>query len=228
MFHVKQSESQSSLLDSYLQKILELNQSVNLTAIRDFKQAKITHIEDSLKALSILNSAPVGLYGDLGTGAGFPGVPLALMSNRETILIDSTAKKIHAIQQALAFIGDPSWIHCYTGRIEDLALSNPEEFAVLTSRAMSSLPAVMELAAPLLKTEGLLICFTASLPNENYEKLAPLDTDLGLSIDSVETYTLPEESTERSLVVIKKIHKPHRLLPRRTGMAQKKPLIAWP
>ena len=81
------------LIDLYLEKILEANEKTDLTRISSLDEARKLHIEDSLAGLEELNKAPEGLYGDLGSGGGFPGVPLALESGRKTVLVDSVQKK---------------------------------------------------------------------------------------------------------------------------------------
>ena len=89
-----------SLMQRYLDSILEANKVTNLTRITDGEQARLLHIEDSLVGLPEVNEAPTGLYGDLGSGGGFPGVPLALATGRKTLLVDSVKKKMAIVQSA--------------------------------------------------------------------------------------------------------------------------------
>ena len=81
-------DKSDQLIDAYLAYILEANQRINLTRITDLDTAKILHVEDSLVPLQDIISAPEGLYGDMGTGGGFPGVPIAVKSGRKAVLID--------------------------------------------------------------------------------------------------------------------------------------------
>lgn len=90
-----------SLMQRYLDSILEANKVTNLTRITDGEQACLLHVEDSLVGLPEVNEAPAGLYGDLGSGGGFPGVPLALATGRKTLLVDSVKKKMAIVQSAL-------------------------------------------------------------------------------------------------------------------------------
>ncbi len=145
------STTSNDLIDDYLDLILEANKKVNLTCIDSVEKAQVLHIEDSLAALEEINKAPDGEYGDLGTGAGFPGVPLAITTNRKTLFVDSIEKKTAAIDGAISKLGLSSQIKIYRGRIETLATERPENFAVLTARALCKLPCLLELASPLLE-----------------------------------------------------------------------------
>ena len=105
------------LIDLYLEKILEANEKTNLTRISSLDEARKLHIEDSLAGLEELNKAPEGLYGDLGSGGGFPGVPLALESGRKTVLVDSVQKKMAIVGSVLSELGIAEQISTYGGRI---------------------------------------------------------------------------------------------------------------
>ena len=93
------------LIDSYLSAFLDANKRINLTNITDREQASLLHVEDSLAGFNEVQSAPVGSYGDLGSGGGFPGVPLGVMTGRPTILIDSVKKKMRAVKGILEALG---------------------------------------------------------------------------------------------------------------------------
>ena len=150
------TEEQMNTIQDYLKGILEINKTVNLTRIVDQKEAELLHIEDSISALPEMNEAPEGLYGDLGTGGGFPGVPLGIITGRQTILVDSVKKKLNAIECVLEDLSIQD-IVVNASRIEDLANEMPKKFSVLTARALSSLSSLLELACPLLRMNGQLI-----------------------------------------------------------------------
>ena len=159
-----------SLMQRYLDSILEANKVTNLTRITDGEQARLLHIEDSLVGLPEVNEAPAGLYGDLGSGGGFPGVPLALATGRKTLLVDSVKKKMAIVQSALDDLSLSEQISTSSERIEDLPLEYKEKFAVLTARALSKLVSLIELASPLLKKSGRLVCYKAQLSSEELEE----------------------------------------------------------
>lgn len=210
-------------IQRYLEELLKINESINLTRITDDNDARLLHLEDSLSGLEELNSAPEGLYGDLGSGGGFPGVPLALASGRQTILIDSVQKKMRAVQGIIDDLGFDEQISTYAGRIEDLALERRNGFSALTARALAPLPSLLELASPLLEVGGELICYKAPLDSELEDALL-IQEKLGFELKRKREFTLSDDETNRCILVFKKTKESSLKLPRRVGLAQKKPL----
>ena len=212
------------LIDLYLEKILEANEKTNLTRISSLDEARKLHIEDSLAGLEELNKAPEGLYGDLGSGGGFPGVPLALESGRKTVLVDSVQKKMAIVGSVLSELGIAEQVSTYGGRIEDLAHERPCAFTALTARALSKLSVLMELASPLLVNGGLLICYKANVQEEEWERALSLQEKLSMRLYSDRTLTLSDGETSRRIITFEKTGRPKLKLPRHVGFAQKKPL----
>lgn len=213
-----------SLMQRYLNSILEANKITNLTRITDGEQARLLHIEDSLVSLPEVNEAPAGLYGDLGSGGGFPGVPLALATGRKTLLVDSVKKKMAIVQSALDDLSLSEQISTSSERIEDLPLEYKEKFAVLTARALSKLVSLIELASPLLKKGGRLVCYKAQLSSEELEEALAVQDLIGMKMISQREICLSDGETTRTIVVFEKIGKSRIKLPRRVGLAQKQPL----
>lgn len=213
-----------SLMQRYLDSILEANKVTNLTRITDGEQARLLHIEDSLVGLPEVNEAPTGLYGDLGSGGGFPGVPLALATGRKTLLVDSVKKKMAIVQSALDDLSLSEQISTSSERIEDLPLEYKEKFAVLTARALSKLVSLIELASPLLKNGGRLVCYKAQLSSEELEEALAVQDLVGMKMISQREIYLSDGETTRTIVVFEKIGKSRIKLPRRIGLAQKQPL----
>ena len=213
-----------SLMQRYLDSILEANKVTNLTRITDGEQARLLHIEDSLVGLPEVNEAPTGLYGDLGSGGGFPGVPLALATGRKTLLVDSVKKKMAIVQSALDDLSLSEQISTSSERIEDLPLQYKEKFAVLTARALSKLVSLIELASPLLKNGGRLVCYKAQLSSEELEEALAVQDLVGMKMISQREICLSDGETTRTIVVFEKIGKSRIKLPRRIGLAQKQPL----
>ena len=213
-----------SLMQRYLDSILEANKVTNLTRITDGEQARLLHIEDSLVGLPEVNEAPTGLYGDLGSGGGFPGVPLALATGRKTLLVDSVKKKMAIVQSALDDLSLSEQISTSSERIEDLPLEYKEKFAVLTARALSKLVSLIELASPILKKGGRLVCYKAQLSSEELEEALAVQDLVGMKMISQREICLSDGETTRTIVVFEKIGKSRIKLPRRIGLAQKQPL----
>ena len=212
-----------ALLEKHLQLVIEANKTINLTRITDVEAARVLHIEDSLAALPEMNAAPRGEYADIGSGAGYPGIPLALATQRKTTLVDSVKKKATALTKFVEELGLEGTVSVYGGRVEELALERPKCFAVITARAFSSLPSILELANPLLCRHGQVICYKAHVPQEEYDHAIEPEELLGMKLVSDRENTLSDGETYRRILVFEKEHTAKVKLPRRNGLAQKKP-----
>lgn len=215
---------QQNLIQKHLELLIEANKVTNLTRITSKEEARILHIEDSLVAAPELSAAPDGLYGDLGTGGGYPGIPLAIVSGRTTMLIDSVGKKTAVLDRIVQDLGLQERISTYTGRIEELALERRGAFSVLTARALTQLPSLLELAAPLLCLGGRLISYKANIGDEELSAAKVLEGKLGMKLVADRSLLLSDGVTHRRILVFEKVAEPTVKLPRRNGMAQKKPL----
>lgn len=204
---------QRKLLDLHLELVLKENERSNLTRIVDWQQGQLLHIEDSLVGLQEFEDAPSGRAADLGSGGGFPGIPLAIVSGRPIMLVDSVTKKTTALDRMIEELGLEGQVSTYTGRSEELALEMPESFAVITARALSSLG-------------GQLICYKAAVEAEELEQAAGLEEKLGMKLVSMRTTQLSDNGTNRTILVYEKVGEPMVSLPRRPGMAQKRPYKA--
>ena len=218
------NEQQAQLIEKHLQKVIEANKQTNLTRIETFESGMLLHVEDSLSGLPELSDAPDGLYGDLGTGGGFPGIPLAIVSGRQTVLVDSVKKKIAILDTIIGELGLENQISCYDGRIEDLSKERKGSFAVLTARALSSLSSLLELASPLLLQGGRLICYKANVTQEELDHVDSLHAVLAMNLIDDREFILSDDVTKRRIITFEKSGYPSIKLPRKTGMAQKKPL----
>lgn len=209
------------LLRRHLELVIEANKTTNITRIASMEEGMLLHVEDSLVGLPELQAAPAGRYADIGSGAGYPGIPLALESGRETLLVDSVGKKTAILDGFINELG-LTGVSTYTGRIEDLAREQAGEFAAITARALAKLSVLMELASPLLIKSGHLICYKALVEDAELEHALSLQKKLGMKLVSDRTVHLGD--TVRRIIVFEKTGKPTIKLPRRTGLAQKKPL----
>lgn len=207
---------------SYLELVIEKNKELNLTRIDTEEKGMLLHIEDSLSCLDEFCNMD-GEFLDIGTGGGFPGVPLAIASNRTGVLIDSVQKKARAVQEMIEELGLNNQIQARGTRSEELALEVGERFTTIVARAVSSLPAVMELAAPLLVMDGELIALRGKEDEVDLETIDTIAEKLGLETTS-KRHIYISETYERTIYVFKKVSQAMIKLPRRNGMAQKRPL----
>ena len=123
---------QQELIKKHLDLVIEANKTMNLTRIDTVEEGMLLHVEDSLIGLDELNQAPDGLYGDLGTGAGYPGIPLAIASGRETTLIDARLKKTLVLDHFIEELGLVGQVSTFAGRAELLAKTRSKRYVALT------------------------------------------------------------------------------------------------
>lgn len=209
---------------AHLEWVLRTNQAINLTAVTEFDTALRLHVLDSLVALPLLDRAPHGVLVDLGSGGGFPGVPLALVTGRPALLVDSVAKKMHAVDEFLQDSGLSRQILTYKGRSEALAVAQPGQAAIVTARAVADLPVLVELAAPLLGHSGAFVALKGRLADEELQRAADAADIVGLSAPETTRLVLPGGTEERVLVRFTRERDAAIPLPRRVGLAAKRPL----
>ena len=217
------TDEQKMVLNKHMELVIRFNSIVNLTRIDEKEKALLLHIEDSLTGLKELNDSPDGLYGDLGSGGGYPGIPLAIASGRKTVLIDSRMKKMEAMKAIVEELGLSDQISTYAGRAELLSRSKAGEFSVLTARALAKVSVLLELASPLLKIGGHLICYKSQVDEEEYENALRVAELVGMNLITDRSFLLGEDY-KRRIITFEKIRKSKVKLPRNEGAAQKNPL----
>lgn len=209
-------------IDEYLELMLKKNEVVNLTAIRNRNDAYTLHIEDSLNAIDIVRKYCSGHYGDLGSGCGFPGIAIALELGIHVDLIDSSKKKMKAVDDMVRELGIQHLIDTLPLRAEEAAQDHRNFYNILTSRAMTRLDSLLELSSPLLEIGGHLIAFKEDLDGEELDIAISMQEIVGMNYVESKIYTL--DGKERIIYIFEKNLEPEMLLPRRTGKAQKSPL----
>lgn len=209
------------LLKRHLELVIEANKTTNITRISTWDEGMLLHVEDSLVGLPEVEEAPEGRLVDIGSGAGYPGIPLAIESGRATLLADSVGKKTAILASMVEELGLDN-VEVYTGRIEDLAREKAGVFAAVTARALAQLSVLMELASPLLQDGGRLVCYKANVSDEELQHALSLQERLGMSLVSDRAVELGDAC--RRIISFEKSGRPQINLPRKTGMAQKRPL----
>ena len=218
------SSSTQNLIVKHLELVLDFNQVLNLTRIDSFEEGMLLHVEDSLAALVELNAAPEGMLVDIGSGGGYPGIPLAVASQRKTLLVDARKKKADTLQAIVETLALEELVSTYAGRAELLARTQPESFAVATARALAKLPVLLELASPLLKMGGHLICYKAHVDASEFNDAKRVAPMTGMYLISDRSFFLSDGKTSRRILSFEKKRKPQAKLPRKEGYAQKHPL----
>lgn len=207
---------------THLHMVVEKNKTLNLTRITNIEQAIVLHIEDSLSVIPEFQKT-AGRFLDIGTGGGFPGLPLALVSGRKAVLLDSVKKKADAVRDIVRLLHKEDQIEVIGKRSEEISKEPDYIFNTVVCRAVSSLSVLEEYASPLLNIGGSLIAMKSDEREEDLQQAERVSEIVGLTLVSVRQFILNEEY-KRSIYVYKKIGEPRVQLPRRNGMAQKRPL----
>lgn len=223
-FDFELSSEQIEILEKHLNFVLEYNKKVQLTSIRDFDEGVLLHVVDSLMGLESLNDLKPGRVLDMGSGGGFPGIPLAVASDRKVDLLDSVKKKMKGIDLFLVTERLQESVATIDIRAEELALKHPERYSVVIARALSSLPSLLELASPLLSKGGSLLAYKGDPSEEELARAEKVARMVGMKLDRRKDYYLPGTDIKRTLISYAKVANSKTKLPRRNGMAQRSPL----
>lgn len=216
------SENASAALAHHLGLVLQTTTRVNLIAPIAPGDAVRRHVIDSLTAVDAVRKAPSGEIADLGSGAGFPGIPLAIATNRPTTLIEASRKRAAFLERVIEETGAPCEVRAL--RSEQVALEDGARFAAVVVRAVAQLPVLVELAAPLLRPGGRFIAMKGDPAREELENGERAAELCGLRQLSVEPVSVPGVNESRVLVVYRRDAEPSVSLPRRIGAAKKRPL----
>lgn len=226
-YGIEATDEQLALLLGHLDLLAEKNETLNLTRVVSGEEALVGHVLDSLLPLPCLRalvSAEVPRLLDIGTGGGFPGLPLAIMCGWESVLVDSVGKKVAAVEEFIERLGLSSYVSAQHVRAEDLARKSPESFDVVVTRAVAQSNVLIEYASPLLRRGGLLCLYKARPSDEEIEAAHRAAKLCGMKLVSRETFELPNDAGHREVYFFRKVSKPSLRLPRRAGLASKEPL----
>jgi 16S rRNA (guanine527-N7)-methyltransferase len=224
---LKITDEQAEKLIQYVQLLLEFNKKMNLTAITEEEEIISKHLCDSL-ALMKTKGWPVGETEvlDLGTGPGFPGIPLKIVNPLLNMaLLDSKRKKIEFLHHAVDQL-ELSKTKVLLGRAEDLAreIRYREKFDLVVSRAVAALPVLMELSLPFVRLGGMFVAYKGPEGRSEVKEAEKALEILGGKVEEVHDYQLPDDRGERMLVCIKKNELTPLKYPRKAGIPSKRPL----
>ena len=222
--NVEISEEKANAFYKYNKLLLEWNEKINLTAITDERKIILKHFIDSLTINKYVEN--VDNVMDIGTGAGFPGIPLKIMNESKSfILVDALNKRINFLEEVKNSLKLNS-LDLILSRSEDLAkdLYYRQNMDIVTSRAVANLRVLVEYMLPFVKLNGLCICMKGPNVKEEIAEAENAINILGGKIEKVDKIILPESEIERNIIVIKKINKTPSKYPRKAGTATKQPL----
>ncbi len=216
-------ENQVNLLLKHLDLVLEKNKVLNLTRVTDIDEALVLHILDSL-LLCGLDIDYKGKYLDIGTGAGYPGIPFGIYTGMNGVLLDSVGKKIKADNEFLSEMQLDKQIHGVHDRVEEFAKQHRGEFNIVMARAVAQSNVILEYASPLQSQNGTLLIAKANITPEEYSNALKTAHIVGYENVSRETFELPNNLGHREVLLFKKVAKSKIKLPRKNGMAKQHPL----
>ncbi len=219
------SDTQVKQFEKYMELLKEWNKKINLTAIEDDREIVIKHFIDSISIVPYISNGNTKII-DVGTGAGFPGIPLKIVNpENEITLLDSLDKRIKFLNEVINSL-KITQISANHGRAEDFG-TNPlyrEKYDIAVARAVSNLPVLLEYCLPFVKINGLFIAMKGSNTEEFDNCNKALDI-LGGKIEKIEKMDLPFTNIERNVVVVRKFRHTPTKYPRKAGKPSKEPLI---
>ena len=223
---IKLSEEQKTQFLQYYELLVEWNSFMNLTAITEFDQVITKHFLDSLSLVKVCDVAQAGRILDVGTGAGFPGIPLKIaFPEVEVVLLDSLNKRVKFLNEVIGQLG-LSKITAIHGRAEDFARQKEyrEQFDLVVSRAVANLSSLSEYCLPYVKVGGYFVALKGPSAQEEIAESKNAIATMGGKVEKVMQFCLPENST-RTIVVIRKISQTPTSFPRTAAKMAKKPIL---
>lgn len=226
MFHVKLSNGQVDQFNRYYELLVKKNEVMNLTAITDYHEVCLKHFADSISLSQYYDMSSVDSLIDVGTGAGFPGIPLKILFPYLNVtLLDSLNKRLLFLEDVIdeLDLDNIKTVHSRAeeaGRMKNLR----EHYDLCVSRAVANLSTLSEYCLPLVKVGGIFISYKAGEVEDEINSAKHAIKKLGGKIKSVEEFSLPDSDISRSFVIIEKVNETSNLYPRKPGTPNKKPL----
>ena len=223
------NEEQKRSFYLFYQDLIEKNKVMNLTSITEEKDVILKHFADSVALIFAVPDLTGKKYKvlDLGTGAGFPGIPLAIMfPNLELTLADSLNKRILFIKEETDKLGLKN-VNAVHGRAEDLAKDPAyrEQFDLCVSRAVANLSTLSEYCIPFIHIQGFFIPYKSGNVEEEIQFSEKAMLILKSKVKNLIHYSLPDDTGERTLLKIEKEDKTPKKYPRKAGLPSKEPIM---
>ena len=213
-------EEARATLCAFGEAVVKQNEVMNLTAITEPAAVAKLHLLDSLTVLTCADLRGKTLI-DVGCGAGFPGVPLAIACPEAKItLLDSLGKRVKWLEEILPRLGITA--ECVTARAEEAVADRRERYDYATSRAVARLNILLELTAPYVKVGGAVLAMKGAAAKEELAECAGAIKKLGLKLESVKEF--PIDGTSHAVIVLRKIAPTPKQYPRRYAKIKQSPL----
>ena len=213
------SEETKETLCAFGRAMVKQNEVMNLTGITDDKGVANLHLLDSLTVMTCGEMGGKTLI-DVGCGAGFPGVPLAIASGAKVTLLDSLGKRMKWLEEILPQLGIEA--ECVTARAEEAVATRRETYDFATSRAVARLNILLELTAPYVKVGGAVLAMKGTLAKEELAECGNAIKKLGLKLETVKEF--PIDGTNHAVIVLRKVAPTPKQFPRRFAKIKQSPL----
>lgn len=225
-YNLTLTEKQVNQFLKFYEMLIEKNKVMNLTGITDFKEVLIKHFLDSISLVKGIDITKGMKIMDLGTGAGFPGIPLKIVfPDCNMVLLDSLNKRVNFLNEVIEEL-ELDNIKAIHGRAEDYGkdIKYRGQFDLCVSRAVAHLATLTEYCMPYVKINGYFIPYkSGNIENELQESMNAIRI-LGGNLENKICFTLPETDIERSLLIIKKQRETSKMYPRSSGKPAKEPI----
>jgi 16S rRNA (guanine527-N7)-methyltransferase len=223
---LKLTEEQKLKLEKYMEGILSWNEKVNLTNITDPAEFRIKHNADSLMCVDFPEFQSAKNIIDVGTGGGFPGIPLAVYApDKHFTLLDSLNKRLRIIDELAGGL-DITNITLVHGRAEDVARNREhrEKYDLCVSRAVSNMATLSEYCLPFIKVGGYLLAYKGPGADQEVKDAEKALKTLGGSLVDIRETTMEEYGLDHRILVIEKVRNTPKAYPRKAGTPLKEPL----
>lgn len=223
---IELTEKQLHQFDLYFKMLVEWNEKINLTALTSEEDVYLKHFYDSISATFYHNFTKDSHICDVGAGAGFPSIPIKIcFPHIKVSIVDSLNKRIGFLND-LATTLELEDVFFYHSRAEDFG-KNPtyrEKFDIVMARAVARMSVLSELCLPLSKKGGVFIAMKGAQASDELKESKSAIKKLGGNLKEIHTFTLPEEDSERSIILVDKSGKTPNKYPRKAGTPNKSPI----
>ena len=218
-------KSQIEQFYKYMNLLIEWNEKINLTAIIEPEEIILKHFIDSLTICKYIeNNATLA---DVGTGAGFPGIPLKIYRpDIKITLVDSLNKRINFLNEVINNLELKNIVTIHS-RVEDYGKNKNyrEKYDYVTARAVANLNTLSEYLVPIVKVNGKAICMKGNDVQDEVDNAKHAIKILGGTVEKVDYFKLPNSDISRNIIVVKKVNNTPARFPRKAGMPSKEPLV---